>query len=289
MIAIPFNFSTAGTNNIPSGHSNMLIYRPDEKTIERFEPHGQKFKHGKDNQDEIINEVLKTMFEKKMKPYLKIYTPKYIPPNEICPSIKGFQALENEIAKLENEGGGYCNLWSVFFLELMFLNPKLSTKEVLQKALDITKEDPQYFKNIIRGYVKITEQVVDKFIKRIDETDGFSYEYEVKKITNIMSKKDKIMDELLKYYLSIGSKNTQFEIYEKKKEERRKLNELKKKYSNLYNYIAFKSIEDLLKVINKIYGKKPMYNEEERNLAIKYILQMVNYKPDTEKKIYKLI
>lgn len=218
MIAIPFNFKTLGSNNIPSGHSNMLIYRPNEKTIERFEPHGQKFKGGKDNQDDIINEVLKTMFEKKMKPYLKKYTPKYIPPNDICPSIKGFQALENQVAKLKNEGGGYCNLWSVFFLELMFLNPKLTTKEVLQKALDITKEDPQYFKNVIRGYVKITEQVVDKFIKRIDETDGFSYEYEEKKITNIKSKKDKIMDELLKYYLSIGSKNSQIESKKRKED-----------------------------------------------------------------------
>jgi hypothetical protein len=216
MIAIPFNFRTAGTDNIPSGHSNMLIYRPEKKTIERFEPHGQKFKHGKDNQDEIINEVLKTMFEKKMKPYLKKYTPKYIPPNEICPSIKGFQSLENQVAKLKNEGGGYCNLWSVFFLELIFLNPKLTTIEVLQKALVITKEDPQYLKNVIRGYVKKTEQVVDNFIKRIDETDGFSYEYEATKKTNIMKKKDIIMDELIKYYLSIGSKNSQIESRKRK-------------------------------------------------------------------------
>ena len=211
MIAIPFNFKTAGTNNIPSGHSNMLIYRPDEKTIERFEPHGQGFKLGKDNQNDIINEVLKIMFEKKMKPYLKKYTPKYIPPNEICPYKKGFQALENEVTKLENEGGGYCNLWSVFFLELIFLNPNLSTGEVLKKALDITNQDPQYIKNLIRGYVKKTEKVVDTYIKRIDETDGFSYEDEVKQKTNIMSKKDIIMDDLIKYYLSIGSKNSQIE------------------------------------------------------------------------------
>ena len=32
-----------GTSN--SGHANLLIYRPFERTVERFEPHGQAYKN----------------------------------------------------------------------------------------------------------------------------------------------------------------------------------------------------------------------------------------------------
>jgi hypothetical protein len=292
MIAIPLNFLTK-----EEAHSNMLIYRPDEKTIERFEPHGQKFYGYEKDQDEIINKTLKTMFEKKMKPYLKKYTPKYIPANEVCPVEKGFQYLEPQIKGLEQEGGGFCNLWSLFFLELIFLNPNISTKEVLQKALDISREDPQYLKNVIRGYVKKTEKTIDKFMKRIKETDGFNYkDYRTSKKSIYLEKKTNIADELLKYYLSIGSKNTQLDLYDEYKKTNRKgktfyeeIDELKKKYSNIYNYIALKSIDDLNNVMKKLFGIKPMYKKGNEELAIHYILRMVEYKPEIEKKIYKLI
>ena len=286
MIAIPFNFKTAN-----SGHANMLIYRPDKKTIERIEPHGQKFKLGKDNQDDIINEVLKTMFEKKMKPYLKKYTPKYIPPNEICPYEKSFQALENEIEKLENEGGGYCNLWSIFLLEIIFLNPNLTTGEVLKKALDITKQDPQYIKNLIRGYVKKTEKVVDTYIKRIDKTDGFSYEDEVKKKTNIMSKKDIIMDDLIKYYFNIGSKNSQIESVERRKEIQMNLENLRKKYNYLYRKLYMYDMEELYNLLKNVFnykGNEMVYkNTDYDDSYITYILYQVEKNNKKEMEIYK--
>jgi len=134
-------------------------------------------------------------------------------------------------------------------------------------------------------------------MKRIKETDGFTYkDYRTSKKSMYLEKKTKIADELLKYYLSIGSKNTQIDFYDEyKKENMNKKNfyeetdELKKKNSNLYNYLELKSIEDLNKVMKKLYGIKPMYRKGNEELAINYILRMVNYKPETEKKIYKLI
>jgi len=291
MIAIPLNFLTK-----EEAHSNMLIYRPDEKTIERFEPHGQKFYGYEKDQDEIINKTLKTMFEKKMKPYLKKYTPKYIPANEVCPVDKGFQYLEPQIKGLEQEGGGFCNLWSLFFLELIFLNPNISTKEVLQKALDISKEDPQYLKNVIRGYVKKTEKTIDKFMKRIKETDGFNYkDYRTSNKSIYLEKKTNITDELLKYYLSIGSKNTQLDLYDedKKKNMNKKdyydeFEELKSIFNKLYLYIEKKPIEDLNKLIKKLNPKMPFkYTKSNEDMGHKYILELVNYKPSNENEIYK--
>jgi len=295
LIAIPFNFYIVGVGS----HSNMLIYRPDKKTIERFEPHGKIFLHNLNKSDDFINSVLKTMFEKKMKPYLKKYTPKYIPANEVCPMSKGFQSLENELKTMEKEGGGFCNLWSLFFLELMFLNPTLSTQEVLKKALVITKLEPQYIKNLIRGYVKKTEKVIDKFMKRIKDTNGFNYiDYKASKKNIVLDNKKLLImtDEVIKYYLNIGSKNTQLEVYDEYKKKNinakdyyEEYKKLQNKYSSLYNYLNMKSIDDLNKVIKKIYKGKYKYSKDFEDLAIKYILGSVDYKPDTEKSIYKLI
>ena len=293
MIAIPLNFNTK-----TEAHYNMLIYRPDEKTIERIEPHGQKFFGYEKNENEIINTTLKVMFEKKMKPYLKKYTPKYIPPNDICPIERGFQALEGEIKSLEQEGGGFCNMWSLFFLELIFLNPTLSTKEVLIKALDITKRDPQYIKNIIRGYVKKTEIATDKFLKRIKETDGFNYkDFKASKKDIYIQKRGNITDELLKYYLNIGSKNTQFELYDdyKKKNPTGKDyyeedEELKSKYNKLYKYLEDKPINFLNKIFKKLRpDEKIIYKDKDRDLVINFILRVnKREKPDTENMIYKM-
>jgi hypothetical protein len=213
-------------------------------------------------------------------------------------NIKGFQYLEPQIKGLEQEGGGFCNLWSLFFLELIFLNPNLSTKEVLQKALDISREDPQYLKNVIRGYVKKTEKTIDKFMKRIKETDGFNYkDYRTSNKSIYLEKKTNVTDELLKYYLSIGSKNTQFDLYDEYKKENMnkkdyydEFEELKSIFNKLYLYIEKKPIEDLNKLIKKLYPKMPFkYTKSNEDMGHKYILQLVNHKPSRENEIYKYL
>jgi len=52
----------------------------------------------------------------------------------------------------DGEGGGFCMLWSIFFLELILRNPDGNVKELYQEAYDILEEEPERFKNIIRGY-----------------------------------------------------------------------------------------------------------------------------------------
>ena len=84
----------------------------------------------------------------------------------------------------------------------MFLNQELTTKEVIQKALDISKEDPQYLKNVIRGYVIKVEKTLDKVIKTINANGGFTFE-EAGKITY------KELEKYIIHYLEIlGGKNS---------------------------------------------------------------------------------
>jgi hypothetical protein len=173
-----------------SGHANMLIYRPENKTIERFEPHGQAYQLVMSKYDERIYTILKTMFEKKMKPFLKEYTPTYVPANQTCPNIKGLQAIENEIEKKES---GFCTLWGLFILELIFLNPTKTTREITEEALKIANSNPQYLTNVIRCYVIKMEKLLDSYIKKINANDGFTF----KAPKNIYGYKTKIQEKLL--------------------------------------------------------------------------------------------
>ena len=172
IIVIPFGFKIANK----SSHANLLIYRPFEKKIERFEPHGSKTDDNV-NTDDAINNAVKNYFEIEMKPYLKEHTPKFYNAEEVCPNRQGFQGLENQINGLfhKTEGGGFCSLWSIFMLELILRNPTLTTSEVINKSLAITKNDPKYVKNIIYGYVVNIAKDLNAYLEFHKHPEKFDY------------------------------------------------------------------------------------------------------------------
>ena len=130
-------------------HANLIIYRPLQNEVERFEPHGQYFNYYGYEINNKLNIQLKNLFENELNKY--IGNVKYIPPNETCPNIEGFQFLEGLIKK-ENESG-FCAIWSLFFMDLLLNNPNTSSKDIMEEALKITNKDPQYLSEIIKGYV----------------------------------------------------------------------------------------------------------------------------------------
>jgi len=155
-----------------SGHANILIYRPFERTVERFEPHGATYGNSQ-KEDNSINSQLAELFEEKLNSYTDGEV-RFVPPNEICPMKKGFQSLEGQIRKLKIEGGGFCVMWSLFVMEMVLNNPNKSTLQIIEKVMDITKKDPQYLSNIIRGYVVGVEKLLDETLKFLKK-NGFSY------------------------------------------------------------------------------------------------------------------
>jgi hypothetical protein len=138
------------------GHANMLLYRPSQKVVERFEPHG-------DTRTEL-NPTLKSFFEETLKPVLGPYTPQFkYPQFEInkllkkmeLPALSGLQLLEHRAqAKVKEEGEGYCQVWSLFFMECILLKPKMTTKDVIQEIYRVSKSDPQFLRELMRGYVE---------------------------------------------------------------------------------------------------------------------------------------
>jgi len=279
MIAMPLNlnFGTSST-----GHANLLIYRPYENTIERFEPYGDL---PNASAEKIFNQVLKRMFEVEMKPYLKELTPKFIEPNQICPNIKGFQALEEQLGLLEQEGGGFCAMWSLFILELIFLNPTLSTKEIIEKGLTLAKSKPQYLRNVIRGYVLKTEKMLDSYVKKIGINDGFSF-----KIPKKLKKSSTLFQEqLLNLLLSFGGENSNIKELEETIPRKKRLDALRDLLSTKTN----KEINDMAKIIFKsnfgVHNYKKWNVEDMITFIINtYLIPDVpKYKPSYEDTILK--
>lgn len=173
LIVIPVTlvFSTGGA------HANLLIYRVFKKTWELFEPHGSYtvFSTKIESQKIAIqiNKILRTIMNGVEKYVGRL---RYLPAYTIINEQKGFQALESKaIGKdIAKEGGGYCAFWSSFFLELLYLNPSKTSKEITRMILDLTREDPTYLRQMIRGYVITIEQMLKEVFAQVLNIQDYS-------------------------------------------------------------------------------------------------------------------
>lgn len=244
--------------NIKTCHANLLIYRPFGRTIERYEPHGQMYNNLKE--DISINKQLKELFEVKLNSYTngKVI---FVPPNYICPYKKGFQMLEEEIEGLKIEGGGFCVMWTLFVMEMLLNNPTKTTKDIIEKVMHLTKEDPQFLKDTIRGYVLEVERLLDSTLTLINQS-SFSFEK-----APIINKKDQVIQMFILNTMFETDRDIREKIDYKvlpksiEKEVREKLMELTK--------------ENLLLILNKITGKKMRFKSKVTKQ------QMVYYMIDT--------
>jgi len=163
------------------GHANLLIYRKNNNTIEHFEPHGAYYSLSTNNQmnkliDIRLNEFmsfLNKQLKKNNKPPVKL-----IPSNDVCPVIKGLQALEESSTKqkLPLEGGGYCAAWSMFFTELALKNPTIPSNELLNIIYNKLDKDPEkqsnYLRQVITGYINLIYDKIEKYFYFITGTQG---------------------------------------------------------------------------------------------------------------------
>ena len=149
-------------------HVNLIIYRPFKKVVERYEPHGQETGWGDSVYSEFdLNKQLKELFEQRVQPIMKEYTPVYRTPYEVCPMSKnGFQGIENLLPENKKEAG-FCQMWTMFLMETILLNPTLNTQTIIEDCIQIGKNDPNYFKNLIRGYLQQISREIKLYLKQI--------------------------------------------------------------------------------------------------------------------------
>lgn len=202
------------TGNATS-HANILIFRPKRGIVERFEPHGSKsgFVEKIDTGNEIvINKVLKRFWEKEMKKYVgKV---RFVPPIDICPTkypqTAGFQSLASSLGKdiYGDKYMGFCLMWSLFFVEVILMNPDKTTDEVITETLAISKEDPDYLLQVIKGYVRMAEIIIQSMAESVGLKD---YKLTLEKedrnsplYQGLFDNKSKVVKERLgEYFLSL--------------------------------------------------------------------------------------
>jgi len=149
-------------------HSNLLIYRPGLKIVERYEPHGAALNVEVNSQFNVdLNETLREIFEDDLKQY--IGNVKYIESDESCPSdeFKGAQYLEDLAGHEKGDGNGSCAMWMLFMMELVLLNPKETLFNIQYMMSDHSFVGPAFMRNLVRGYIIQVEDAIDKLIQTL--------------------------------------------------------------------------------------------------------------------------
>lgn len=141
--------SPDGVHMNATGHQNLLIYRPRKGVVERFEPDFNGYESY-----ELINERLKTLFEETLTPVLGPLRYTFAQP--ACPVWKkSLQELEASASqKPREEGNGYCQMWSLFVMEAVLMNPDMDMEAVVAECFRVSNSRPEYLRQMMRGYVQ---------------------------------------------------------------------------------------------------------------------------------------
>lgn len=198
VVCIPITLSqNRGRGKGTSFHANMLILNTYRMEAEHFEPHGDffhgrgKWKNGKYVYDkvrginlrnaiaEINRELLKDpewteLFGKKKF--------KYLQPADICPAnIKEVKAFQTRDSYRENrtrdfngvvitETGGYCQMWSFFYMDLRLKSLRKPSKEVYTEMANLFKanydDKSKTFIELMRGMSKFVWETQLQMVKK---------------------------------------------------------------------------------------------------------------------------
>jgi hypothetical protein len=157
-----------------SAHFNSLLFDTKLKKIERFEPY-TSFKESK--YLEVVSKFDKK-FIKLLKKNLVDYN--YIKPTGFCPKI-GFQQKEEQSLlsvktmktlgnyDLDNDPGGFCGAWVLYFLNLKMENPDVDSKQLLEIVYKYLENDHHSFRTFIRNYSSFIVNERSKILKKYNK------------------------------------------------------------------------------------------------------------------------
>ena len=169
---------TTGIREDMNYHTNVLIYDRQRKELEHFEPHGgiggdskwwcntaKEFKEttlptltGRQRERaEVVASVSNNVCDgasldraiiKHLKPIIGFDT--YLPASWFCPRI-GFQSKQ-ALLKIGVDPGGFCQYWSIYYIDLRLSNPDTPREELVQNAIEKIEAMTTDFGQFIRSY-----------------------------------------------------------------------------------------------------------------------------------------
>jgi hypothetical protein len=156
IIIIPLSLKFNGQS-----HINLLIYRNINKTIEHFEPWGQK------GPWPVFNERFRSLISE-INSNLRVDGIEviYIEAQHVCPHLDGLQNIESKAPdSIFIKEEGYCSAWSMFFAELVLMNPTKTSRELMTEIFERFKTmlmpTEVYLREVIRGYVNVVKKIIE--------------------------------------------------------------------------------------------------------------------------------
>lgn len=207
-------------SNESFGHANLLVYRPNAKIIEWFEPHGSYF-----NNDNYKYIDVRT----KLSEYISIFVYKLdkhiilVESSIVCPYLYGLQHYEqsSKIPKINGDANGYCALWVFLIVDLVLKFPYLTTNQITELLLE--NNNPDELRQLIKGFNNYLSGQIKKY-KHVDMNEIINANDIIEKnetntiATNPLKNNQSLNDILLKANKNakIKNNNTIFNIKEKK-------------------------------------------------------------------------
>ena len=177
-------------------HSNMLIFNPVLKQLERYEPHGigtdGEKNSGLDRRLEYVAKYIKN--SGKDKKYTENF--RYSPSIESCPklpksmkkNINGLQHYDGTPQQIKQrkiidgvifeDPGGFCCMWSYLQMDYRLSNPSLKPNELGTELMKKFETNPKKFlREFIRGYTwGLMEDLIKGLggIKILDKLNNYS-------------------------------------------------------------------------------------------------------------------
>jgi len=128
ILLIPLVLLIMDKDNVRKAHTIMVIYRKYNNSFEYYDPNGicdNTYIYIRTNSliQDIINELNKNINEIKNKYIFKSIHSSYYPE---------FNRIEKEYSVPHCDHKGFCTSWSMFFGELVLLNPRMKTVDLMR-------------------------------------------------------------------------------------------------------------------------------------------------------------
>lgn len=134
-------------------HQTILILKPEHKTLEFYNSLGSK----------TFPKVLQRFFENIIEGL------RYISPDVLC-SV-AFQKEEEKIKRKTHIELGYCQIWSLFIMELVLKYPRMETSDILNRFWE-GKKTPAFYRSVVVGYAKHISEEINLYLKKVNLTLG---------------------------------------------------------------------------------------------------------------------
>ena len=316
-------------------HQNILLYRVKNNTFERFEPHGSSSRFFTDeNENTLYNreldDKLDSAFTERIYGLDKKYNvdinfpkgAKFIRPNILVNARKGFQSIEpqqaekflniNEDAYLKRFGG-FCLIWSMFYLEICIKYPKMNGTEICNFLLDYieTKGYKAFYDHIV-GYTDYAEKIIKEVIQdsnfSIKNYKNLSITDNIKMINIYRQKISKLIDDIEHHTITVNKKgetikykkvnyikgklaiaDEEKEKADKLKEEEDKLKEREERKNKIQEelerqYLVLEKDATVIDFIKQIVEAEDTKNNEKKLETIQALRKYLNEKYNHELK-----